>query len=224
MKTKKTSSFFRQNGLSLALLGCFLLFWAAQAYTGWHEYNNELADKHVHPVSLPAYLHSGHFFSATFENWESEFFQMFIYIVFTISLRQQGSAESKSPSGAEAVDRPPVARAGAPWAVRKGGVWLKFYKNSLSLAFLLLFLLTFSFHAWSSYRKYSLEQQLDHKPTAPFSDYMTGSHFWFESMQNWQSEFLAVFSIVVLTIFLRQKGSPQSKPVDAPNSQTGEAG
>lgn len=218
---KKNASFLRRNGLSLALLGCFLLFWTGQALTGWQEYNEELTEWGVGALSLGAYLQTGHFLSTTFENWESEFFQMIVYVLFTIHLRQQGSAESKALEGKESEDKEPKAPPNAPWAVRKGGLWLSLYKNSLTLAYTFLFLFSFGLHAYGSYRVYCREQ-LAHQETAiPFRKYILGNHFWFESFQNWQSEFLAVLSIVFLSIYLRQKGSPESKAVDAPNSQTG---
>ncbi|MBC8111925.1 MAG: hypothetical protein H7Y04_12765 [Verrucomicrobia bacterium] len=214
-------TFLKRNGLSLVLLSCFLIFWAGQAYTGWQEHNKERSEAGQTEIHFSAYLRSGHFASTTFENWESEFFQLFIYVFFTIYLRQKGSAESKSLTEKEDSDREPVAHAKAPWAVKQGGIWLKLYKNSLTIAFISLFFLSLLGHIWGSYKTYSEEQIFKNESIDPLSEYLTQSHFWFESFQNWQSEFLAVLSIVVLTIFLRQHGSPESKPVDAPNSQTG---
>lgn len=106
--------------------------------------------------------------------------------------------------------------------VRKGGWILKLYKNSLSLAFLALFLVTFAGHAVSGARKYN-QEQLAHGSGEQLSalEYMGRAQFWYESFQNWQSEFLAVFSIVVLSIWLRQWGSPESKPVHAAHDDTG---
>ncbi|AEI48943.1 DUF6766 family protein [Runella slithyformis] len=214
-------SFWVRNGLSLALLTCFLLFWLAQALTGHHEYNREQLEKGLSSLSLGKYLHTGHFLSTTFENWESEFFQMLVYVLFTISLRQQGSAESKSLGGEEAEDKPPQVHPKAPWAVKKGGIWLKLYANSLSFALFLLFIFSFGLHAYGSYEDYRERQNYTHDIVEPFGRYMSGSRFWFESFQNWQSEFLAVLTIVFLSIYLRQKGSPESKAVDAPHRQTG---
>jgi hypothetical protein len=218
---KKNNSFLWRNGLSLALLGCFLLFWAGQAFTGWHEHNEELTERGAEALAFADYLQTGHFVSATFENWESEFFQMIAYVLFTIYLRQQGSAESKALEGEESEDKEPKAHPHAPWPVRKGGIWLSIYKNSLTLAYVLLFLISFFLHARGSYEDYKEEQWADGKATVPFQEYMAGNRFWFESFQNWQSEFLAVLSIVFLSIYLRQKGSPESKAVDAPHTQTG---
>jgi hypothetical protein len=139
-------------------------------------------------------------------------------------LRQKGSAESKKVEGEEPVDKDPSRsrRQNAPWPVRKGGVVLKLYENSLSLAFIALFLLSFALHAAGGRATYNVEQR-EHG-SAPIStwSYVNTSRFWFESLQNWQSEFLATGAIVLFSVFLRQRGSPESKPVDAPHSQTGE--
>ena len=226
MKNRTQPSFLYRNGLSLVLLAAMLIFWIAQAYTGWQDHNEELAECGRSGLTLTGYLSSGHFASATFENWESEFLQMSMYVLLTIGLRQKGSAESKKPKGEEGadeeeVDREPQARADAPWPVRRGGIWLKLYSNSLSIAFALLFLLSFWLHFAGSLRDRNDEELAKDKPLTTASEYLTDNHLWFESFQNWQSEFLAVASIVLLTVWLRQKGSPESKPVDAPNGQTG---
>ena len=121
------------------------------------------------------------------------------------------------------MDREPSPRRkGAPWPVRRGGWVLKVYQNSLSLAFFILFGLAFLLHASGGVRYYNDEQAMQGKREfLTLWQFMGTSEFWFQSLQNWQSEFLSVMSIVVLSIFLRQKGSPESKPVDAPDSETG---
>lgn len=169
------------------------------------------------------YSTSGHFIQATFENWESEFLQMALFVILTISLRQKGSSESKKCEGKEEVDREPSAkRKGAPWPVKKGGFVLTLYKNSLSLSLLLVFIISFFFHLQGSLMDEN-EKLISHgRPAETLGEYIGDTRFWFESFQNWQSEFLSVFAIVVFSIFFRQKGSPQSKPVDAPDSETGE--
>jgi len=220
------SSFYYRNGLSLVLITMMLLFWGGQFYTGWKDHNEDLVELKQPEIKATQYITSGHFVSATFENWESEFLQMAIYVLLTISLRQKGSAESKKLKGEqgaadEEVDRQPNPHPDAPWAVKKGGVWLKVYENSLSIAFIFLFVLSFWLHFAGSYKDYNEEQRIKGKTESTASSYLGNTHFWFESFQNWQSEFLAVASIVVLSVWLRQKGSPQSKPVDAPDSETG---
>lgn len=219
---KKKHSFVYRNGLTLVLFAFFLVSVAGQVVTDLNEYNEERTDFDQTPVSVGEYLSSGHFYQTTFENWESEFLQMGMYVILTVWLRQIGSSESKDLDKSEEVDREPdPAKKDAPWPVRKGGFVLKLYQNSLSLAFLLLFLISFSLHAAGSFKHYNEEQIFQGKETIPFGEFMTMSRFWFESFQNWQSEFVAVISIVVLSIWLRQKGSPESKPVDASFDETG---
>ncbi len=213
-------NFFYRNSLSIVLITMMLIFWVGQFFTGWKTENKELAEQGQSLMSFCQYLGSGHFIQATFENWESEFLQMMLYILLTVSLRQKGSSESKSLEEKEDVDRDPVPHRDAPWPVRKGGVWLKIYNHSLSLAFGILFLVSFSLHFYGSYRDYNAEQIMKNKPVLTTGDYFFESRFWFESFQNWQSEFLAVASIVILSILLREKGSPESKPVDMPHNQT----
>ena len=210
-----------ENGLSVAVFVCFLIFLVGQGITG-HLEDNEDRQEHGQPgINLTEYLQSSHFLEATMENWESEFLQMFAYVLLTVFLYQKGSSESKNPYQPESVDRQPHWQTRAPWPIRKGGFVLKLYEHSLSLAFLLLFLFSFVLHAHGGARQYSEEQKQHGKPAVSTLQYLGTSRFWFESFQNWQSEFLAIGSMVVLSIFLRQKGSPESKPVDSPHSQTG---
>lgn len=210
-----------KNGLSIVFIGLFVFTLMAQALTGWNEHNNELNEHGARSLNFGTYLQSGHFISATFENFESEFLQMMLYVLLTIKLRQIGSAESKMIDQEEEVDREPVPSKDAPWAVRQGGWILKLYSNSLSIAFIILFLLSWYLHFYGSWQDHNIEQVLKGKPTDDMGAYLGQTTFWFETFQNWQSEFLSVAAIVILTIFLRQKGSPESKPVDAPNMETG---
>ena len=215
--------FWKKNSLSIVFLGLFIAALVGQALTGWAEHNSERQEEGLAPLVLISYLASGHFLQATFENWESEFLQMALFVVLTVSLRQKGSSESKGFEGKEETDRKPnPRRKSAPWPVKKGGWTLALYKNSLGFALFLLFILSFALHFYGS-----LTDENEHlvqmgKPTEQISSYIASSRLWFESFQNWQSEFLSVFAIVILSIFLRQHGSPQSKPVDAPDSETGE--
>lgn len=216
----------RENGLAIVWLGLFfvtLIF--GQSAVGHREYNSDQKEHGRPEVTYAEYVTSSHFLEATMENWESEFLQMFMFVVLTACLYQKGSAESKKLDEEEEVDRDPRLsknKKDAPWPVRKGGLVLKLYENSLSLAFLLLFLGSFFLHAAGGAGEYN-QEQAEHGSAERVTTlgYMTTSRFWFESLQNWQSEFLAVGLMVVLSIWLRQKGSPESKPVDAPHSQTG---
>ncbi len=216
-------TFLKNNGLSIVFLLLFVISLAGQVYFGFEEHNNELQKDKAPEISFSSYLSSGHFIQSTFENWESEFLQMALFVVLTISLRQKGSSESKALEGQEDVDREPSAkRPGAPWPVKKGGIILYLYKNSLFLAFFILFFISFILHFIGSLKDENEQLMRDGEPLLTATSYVSDPRFWFESFQNWQSEFLSVFAIIFFSIYLRQKGSPQSKPVDAPHAQTGE--
>lgn len=213
---------WRNNGLSIVFMLLFLITMIGQIFTGLTEYNKETKEKGGQEISMMAYFSSGHFIEATFENWESEFLQMGLFIIISISLYQKGSSESKDPDKEEEVDREPdPSRIGAPRILAKKGILLFLYKNSLAIAFFLLFFISFLLHLYGSMKDFNHNQLLDHLPTTTAWKYLSNSRFWFESFQNWQSEFLSIFCIIIFTIFLRQKGSPQSKPVDAAHSSTG---
>ena len=220
MKNRKYSFLYR-NGLTVVFMSLFLITLLAQALTGWKQHNQDLREEKQQEINLTTYLQSGHFISATFENFESEFLQMALYVMLTISLRQIGSAESKSLDEAEEVDREPRPGPDAPKAVNKGGWVAKLYASSLSICFGLLFLFSWVMHLYGSWQNHNLEQLAKHLPRESVAAYLGQPEFWFETFQNWQSEFLSVASIVFLTIYLRQKGSPESKPVDAPHMETG---
>ncbi|PRY54601.1 hypothetical protein B0I27_102370 [Arcticibacter pallidicorallinus] len=215
------TTFLYRNSLSIVFLSLFVVTWLAQIWTGWNQHNEDLANAGARTILLSAYVRSGHFFSATFENFQSEFLQMALYVVLTVGLRQQGSAESKRLEGKEEVDREPMPSADAPWPVRRGGWILKLYSNSLSITFSALFFVSWALHFYGSWQEFNVEQALDGREKIDMISYLSEPVFWFETFQNWQSEFLSVASIVIFTIYLRQKGSPESKPVDAPHSETG---
>ena len=211
------------HGLSLVLLALFAASMIGQTLTGWYAYNEGQRAHHQSAVTLPEYLATGHFGEATFENWESEFLQMAFYVLLTVWLFQIGSSESKRPDVIELVDLDPREspnKERAPWPVRRGGFVLTLYENSLSIAFAILFLLSFSLHAATGVHEFN-QERLEHGERAvDVWGYVGSSQFWFESFQNWQSEFLSLAAMVAFTIVLRQRGSPESKPVDAPVWET----
>lgn len=214
---RREPSFWQRNGLSLVLSAVFVAFLLGQVLTGQASWNQELVREGRPPLDLAAYFSSGHFISATFENWESEFLQMGMYVLLTVWLRQLGSAESRGfEEEPDKIDPGPT-----PWPVRKGGAWARLYANSLTLAFIGLFLVSFALHGYGSWRHENEQRQIQGRAEESLVEHMESASFWFESFQNWQSEFLAVLSIVVLSIFLRQDKSPESKPVRAPHRQTG---
>ena len=213
----------RDNALSLTMFGLFVVFLVLQSFAGYRNNNNENEEHGQPPESYTEYLTSGAFVEATFENWESEFLQMGVYVLFTAWLIQKGSPESKKPEGEASDADPRTARdnSDAPSPVRRGGLALTLYEHSLSIALFGLFLISFVLHALGGHVEYN-QQQLEHGQAAvSLWSFVTSSEFWFQSMQNWQSEFLAVAALAVLGIFLRQRGSPESKPVAAPHAQTG---
>ncbi|HMG40737.1 MAG TPA: DUF6766 family protein [Acidimicrobiales bacterium] len=215
----------REHSLSIVTLGMFLVIWlGGQVWAGHRTYNDEQRSHGQPTVSVADYLTRAEFGEATFENWESEFLQMGVYVLLTAWLVQKGSAESRPPEGDGSFGEDPSEHsddAESPWPVRRGGLVLQVYERSLGIALLGLFLLAFLGHLVTGARAFNAEQ-LEHGGT-PVSTvgYLFRSQFWFESLQNWQSEFLAVGVLVVLSIFLRQRGSPESKPVHAPHHQTG---
>ena len=215
--------FWRDNGLSLVVGVLFVLSLVGQSVAGHRQFNEERRDHREPTLTYGAYLGSAEFLEATMENWESEFLQMGMYVALTAMLFQRGSAESKDPDERAPVDRrPDPKRSGAPGPVRRGGLALALYRNSLSLVFAVLFVGSLILHAVGGAGEFNDEQATHGQPERVTTlGYLATSRFWFESLQNWQSEFLSILAMVVLSIFLRQQGSPESKPVDAPHAQTG---
>jgi hypothetical protein len=215
----------RNNALTLVLMLLFLGTWIGQTATGLRKHNEEQREHGDAPVTLKQYVTSGHFWEATAENWESEFLQMAMFLILTACLFQKGSPESKDPDEPDAVDNDPElqrSRKNAPWAVRKGGIIMRLYSHSLSICFAIMFLISFALHAAAGARQYSDEQRQHGQPPVTMMQYMGTSQFWFESMQNWQSEFLSLAAMVYLSVYLRQKGSPESKPVATPHDESGD--
>ena len=216
--------FLRDNGLSLTLCGLFALSIVGQAIAGWRAFLEELHQHAMPEVGFVDYLASGHFLSAVFENWESEFLQMSVYVVLTVFLIQKGSSESKKPDEANTEDEPPQQKRDqpdAPWPVHRGGLLLRLYSHSLSIALTTLFLLSFWLHVAGSTRRMNEEAARHQQPTQTMLETLAHPEFWYESFQNWQSEFLSIAVLIVLGIFLRERGSPESKPVAAPHAMTG---
>lgn len=216
--------FLHDNGLSIALFALFLVSLAGQMLAG---HAAQVEDRREHgrpPGTLVEYVGSGDFLEAIAENRESEFLQMAFYILLTAFLVQKGSPESRKPDGGEPTDVVPApgdAPADAPRPVRRGGLALALYERSLSIVLFLLFFVSFGLHAVAGAAAYNEEQLLHGGRTVSALGYLATPRFWFESFQNWQSEFFSVGLLVVLSVFLRQRGSPQSKPVAAPHGETG---
>ena len=202
----------KDHGLTIVLMLLFALSLVGQAYFGWRAALEDMARHGRDGEPLLQYLSDGEFLSSLFENWESEFLQMAAYVVLTAHLFQRGSAESNDPDDPDRENDEPYP-----------GFWGKLHAHSLGLVLTALFLASFALHLFYS-AQHAEEEALMHGETAPtLAEYVGDAQFWFESFQNWQSEFFSTAVLVVLSIYLREKGSPESKPVRAANSKTGAA-
>ena len=215
---------FRDRALTIVLMAAFLVFLAGQLLTGFYEYNATQRDHGEAVVSWAGYMGTGHPWEAIFENWESEFLQMAAFMLLTTFLVQKGSPESRRPGVKELVDADPrdfADKSDAPWPVKRGGWVLILYEHSLGLAFILLFLVSWVGHAAGGFAEYAADQVQHARVRPTFGEYLASPRFWFESFQNWQSEFLSIAAMVWLAVYLRQRWSPESKPVHAAHDETG---
>ncbi|GAA4515886.1 MULTISPECIES: DUF6766 family protein [Nonomuraea] len=220
---------FKDNALSAAFLVLFLVCLAGQALAGMLDYNERQLVDGGEPVSFLRYVFSSDYAVDVAENWQSEYLQFFMFIMLTVWLVQRGSPESKEPgqAGAESDEQQLIGRYAGPgspaWARAKGArLWL--YSNSLGLVMGSIFLLSWGAQSVAGLASYNAERLTDLRDPVGWGSYVTSPDFWNRSLQNWQSELLAVLSMVVLSIYLRQRGSPESKPVGAPHAATGVEG
>jgi len=220
----RVRTFIHDNSLSLAMFGCFAVFVVGLSVVGFAEEDRQLAEHGQPTIGYLDYLHSASFVEAIFENWESEFLQMAAFVALTAVLRQRGAPDSKPMAGRSAVDADPRrarVRRNTPWPVKAGGIWLRLYEHSLTIALMLLFVISFALHAIGGASNFSEELAAHGEAPVSVLAYLVSARFWFESLQNWQSEFLSVGALIVLGIYLRERGSTESKPVADPNSETG---
>jgi hypothetical protein len=208
-------------------LACFAIFGAllvCQSLTGWRTSVADAVEHGDSSFSFWTYLTTAHFAEATFENWESEFLQMAAFVILTVHLLQHGSGESKKEHDDPRDEDPRLHKddPDAPWPVRHGGAWLLVYERSLMIAFAVLFVASWVAHAIAGAHEYTAQQHQHGEHGVGAWQFVRMAEFWFQSFQNWQSEFLAVGLIVVLSVFLRQRGSAESKPVHAPYRTTGD--
>jgi hypothetical protein len=221
--------FLYENGLSLFFLLIFLAALVAQALVGHHAYNADQAAHGEPTVSLWSYITSSSFGNAVMENWQSEYLQFTLFMLATVWLIQRGSPESK-PVGDEGTESDRRQRIGG-WAPPDAPGWARIrgfrswmYSNSLLVVMVIVFLGSWFAQSVTGWTEFNSEQQAHGEQTLSWLGYAGSSHFWEATLQNWQSEFLAVGSFVVLAIYLRQRGSPESKPVGAPHEATGVEG
>ncbi|MFB4277697.1 MULTISPECIES: DUF6766 family protein [unclassified Nonomuraea] len=219
----------KENSLALAFLIMFLLAVGGQAVAGMMEYNDRQLAEGAEPVSLLQYVASSAYAVNVAENWQSEYLQFFLFIMLTVWLVQKGSPESKQPhmAGAESDKDQQIGRyAGdhSPRWARARGFRLWLFSNSLGLVMGTIFLLSWLAQSVAGQAAYNAERLGDLRDPVSWGSYVTSPEFWDRSLQNWQSELLAVLSMVVLSIYLRQRGSPESKPVGAAHTATGVEG
>lgn len=216
----------KENALSLTFLVLFLLALGGQAVAGLLQFNDQQVAEGAEPVSLARFVLSSSFAVDVAENWQSEYLQFFLFIMLTVWLVQKGSPESKEPGeeGAESDEEQrigPHAGPGSPRWARVKGMRLWLLSNSLGMVMGAVFLLSWLAQSVAGQAAYNAERLSDLRDPVTWGSYVTSPEFWNRSLQNWQSELLAVLSMVVLSIYLRQRGSPESKPVGAPHASTG---
>jgi Domain of unknown function (DUF6766) len=221
--------FLRENSLSLFFGVILLASVAGQSVAGQHQYNANAAEHGEKAISWTQYLVTPEFGGDLLENWQSEFLQFSLYILATVWLLQRGSNESKAldAAGLESDEKQQIGRYAKPnspaWA-KAAGIRRWIYSNSLMLTMTAIFFLSWAGQSVNGWRAFN-NSQTEHKE-APISygAYLVNADFWDRSLQNWQSEFLAIGSMAAFTIYLRQRGSPESKPVGAPHDETATSG
>ncbi|QLQ15040.1 MAG: hypothetical protein HZY73_04255 [Micropruina sp.] len=218
-------SAWRDNGLSLVFGGLLLLSLIGQAFAGWVGYNDAARAQGLAEIGLGRYVASASFAVDLAENWQSEYLQFTLYILLTIWLVQRGSSESKEPGdeGAETDAEQLVGRHARPdspaWA-KVGGWRTMVFSNSLVLVMLVIFVLSWAAQAVAGRVAFNEERLRDLLPPLNLGEYLASPDFWGRTLQNWQSELLAVGSMSVFAVFLRQRGSPESKKVGTPHEET----
>jgi hypothetical protein len=227
--------FLKDNGLSIAFGLLFLTAIGFQAVAGYNEFNNQevaharMADEQPDTITFGRYVTSSDFGQAVMENWQSEYLQFSLFILGTIWLLQRGSPESKEmdKAGRESDADQKVGKHAEPrsplWA-KVGGLRTFVYSNSLLAVMTTLFVASWFAHSVTGWTEYNADQVQHEQGTLSWLHYLGSADFWQTTLQNWQSEFLAVGSMVILSVYLRQRGSPESKPVGSPHQATGVQG
>jgi hypothetical protein len=225
----RVRKFAYENGLSLFFGAIFGAALVGQAIAGHESFNQEQLTHGEQPLSLWSYVTSSHFGQAVMENWQSEYLQFMLFMLATVWLLQRGSPESK-PLGKEGRESDRVQRIGG-WAERETPQWARVrglrtwvYSNSLLLAMSLIFVGSWFAQSVTGWTDFNSQQQAHGEATVSWLSYVGSASFWESTFQNWQSEFLAIGSFAVLAIYLRQRGSPESKPVGASHEATGVEG
>jgi len=218
--------FMKENGLSVVFLVLFLAALAGQAIAGHASFNEQQMAHGSPEISMSRYLVSSSFAVDVMENWQSEYLQFTLFILLTVWLLQRGSPESKEMdmAGGESDRRQKVggwAQRGSPKWARVAGVRRTIYENSLLLVMGAVWLGTWFAQSVAGRADYNSERLGHHLEPVSWLGYLGRPDFWSRTLQNWQSEFLAVGSFAILAVYLRQRGSPESKPVGSPHDATG---
>jgi hypothetical protein len=226
---EKEYGFLRANALTLAFGFVFLATLVGQALSGVADFNAQQVANGLEQISLLDYLTSSSFGVDVMENWQSEYLQFFLYILATVWLVQRGSSESKKPGeeGPESDKEQKIGRHAdedSPLWARTGGLRTTVFARSLGLLMGTLFLLTWAASSVAGWAAYNSDQLGQREDPVSYLGYLGAPDFWNRSFQNWQSEMLAVGSMAVFSVYLRQRGSPESKPVGAPHAVTGQTG
>jgi hypothetical protein len=227
--------FVRDNGLSIFFLALFLIVLVFQAIAGHAVYNEEetaharLLHETPETLSFWRYVTSSSFGQAVMENWQSEYLQFVVFVMASVWLVQKGSTESKKVDqrGRESDEEQrigPHAEAASPKWAKANGLRLWLLSNSLLLAMGFIWLASWFGQSVTGWSEYNAEQIQHQAAPVSWTGYVTSADFWEATLQNWQSEFLAVGSMIIFSVYLRQRGSSQSKPVGAPHHATAEEG
>jgi hypothetical protein len=216
----------REQSLSLFFLALFLATLFAHSIAGQHAYNAEQLTHDSEPLSYWRYLVSSDFGASVLENWQSEWLQFMVFALATVWFVQKGSGESKRPenAGLESDQKQQIggdAGARAPRWAKVGGWRTRIYENSFLIVMTAIFLSSWFVQSLTSRNEFNGEQQEHGEQALSWLQYVVNADFWERTLENWQSEFLAVGTMVAFTIYLRQRGSPESKPVGAPHDETG---
>ena len=218
-----------EQSLSIVFLVLFLASLVGQSVAGYLEHNEQAAAHGSETLSYGRYLYSSDFGQAVMENWQSEYLQFTLFIFATIWLVQKGSNESnpEADAGLESDQRQLIggyAPENAPRWARARGWRMHVYSNSLLLVMGLIFFGSWAAHSVTSWNVFNEGKREHEQATVAWGEHLTRPDFWEQTLQNWQSEFLAIATMAVFTIYLRQHGSPESKPVGAPHGDTGASG
>src|SRR4051794_35861080 len=221
--------FLKHNGLSIFFLVLFLGALFFQAVAGHADFNED-QDMHGNPhMSFGRYVLSSQFGSAVLENWQSEYLQFTLFILTTVWLLQRGSPESKEldKAGRESDEQQqvgPHAHPRSPAWAKVDGIRRAVYENSLLIVMTAIWIGSWFAQSVTGVTRYNTERLDHHLLPVSWFDYLGRADFWERTLENWQSEFLAVGSMAILAVYLRQRGSPESKPVGAPHETTGVEG